>query len=1195
MTTSPSTSRVLVPLDEAAFLLDFLDFQREQTNGLLVTGAPTTKPSQTAARLRSCIASLLQNVGIQTILSETDIINTCTLAATVRATPGIRLVRRLAASCGVSDAGSLEQMCDQIARTLLRQTRTLLAQKPSPDVVRRGWVKLRALMALIFSWLHPGGRRPVRRCEAVHRLFALVSSLAGLCFVMSHQTNRVVLKITRAFPRDLHAHLLGCGSYPAAVDVYFSLLQSFWSLDRLDASYERGFQYVWFCPWMLYWGFACEARTRWTGYSGRSSEHYSDLARAISHPRESEQKYLLFAKYEPHNIFFLPQYHGTVASAFAREQLAIRLVPTLTNRKEKRPNHIPPRTGRPLHLWERERLQKQAEKPEQRSLRLNFTHMVYFSDEQRAPESVAWTHMTFDQLYCLRIQARAAVTGQVGPLHLFHESQAQLLVVWLSTGSHRRLELYPRRYPKSVWMAASLSADFLPTASRRRSAQIRIRYCLRQFGIGGGKSDRLSISVDRHEHIPTRLLRGKLAGVLRAWEAPTTVDFIQKNLILSRTKIPSVHEKGRQHRVLARNFDRTLFLTIPPEQQRKYLQGESVRFIPASMDLPRPDFRISLEAQTMKLAFQVADFLNAKYLRTPLLRSLMPAVRKRLTLPCSWATPEVLSVWNQLPGKHSTEVLAKGDKDNKTGLVVDRGFLYTWFDRIFWHDDDHIEHLDLTPDQMRYRLYWLHLAHVPEEFQIKSWKAWESADVSDYIEPKEKCFSAGCRTCTKALDDPCHKCFRRISSHLLPTKNLERTAARCVECLGKHDGRNPITPGDEDVDHYQVWNCDDFTDGVKRGLSGLEFLPEFLNVCIECRGPKGLVSFSHGDSSAMYDAIREEETVSCFDKSRRRVECRTQKTGVTIMSGRHHHAFLAGGPRDGERRPHRVRNRRLLGSRFIGNKKTRSILVYSGVACFSRIGRHVFRRKQGVTMGGPLSPAKSGLVYRQRERTFNRHPRRWNMWSMGRLQGLGRPMRCFTFAVRIADDDFVASSVHCPACTGKKLEKVYTHPLKHESQEEGTSVQVTDISVELVGVFFRIVRPNKNARFILGMPEQLRTRYLPSLRPPLVSSALRTCWLAGSLALDWRRQPALPHRMSQGLLACFELLRLGHDPKEVSIALRRVSHPQLRGVARALAKVMKLVLLERPSQARLPRLCLELVTPWAKGFPCLAMIPGAVS
>ena len=99
-------------------------------------------------------------------------------------------------------------------------------------------------------------------------------------------------------------------------------------------------------------------------------------------------------------------------------------------------------------------------------------------------------------------------------------------------------------------------------------------------------------------------------------------------------------------------------------------------------------------------------------------------------------------------------------------------------------------------------------------------------------------------------------------------------AARCVECLGQHDGRGPavLKEPTQDPDHFQCWSMDSAILALRWGITDLAFEIEFLDQCAVCSEPKPLVSFSHGDSSAMYDEILEEEVMRDFCRMRTRVE-----------------------------------------------------------------------------------------------------------------------------------------------------------------------------------------------------------------------------------------------------------------------------------------------------------------------------------
>ena len=245
-------------------------------------------------------------------------------------------------------------------------------------------------------------------------------------------------------------------------------------------------------------------------------------------------------------------------------------------------------------------------------------------------------------------------------------------------------------------------------------------------------------------------------------------------------------------------------------------------------------------------------------------------------------------------------------------------------------------------------------------------------------------------------------------------------------------------------------------------------------------------------------------------------------------------------------------------------------------------------------MGGPKSPAKSGLVYRGHERRHNRSGRRaWRRLGIAYLHGRAR-LSDLIRTVRIADDDFTATTILCPHCAAKHGSVVYPAPLVHSAEEIGTLLKVIDIAIEIRGWEFRITRLNKNVDFIMGATTQARTRFLPPAPPPCGPTYnMMRGWIAGSLALDARRNGATEHRYGQALLTVFELLRLGHNPLAVSRALRGVRHPQLRDVSLHAAKVMLVLHRMKPRQDQLPQMCLDLMQPWIQASQSIGMVPMA--
>ena len=155
---------------------------------------------------------------------------------------------------------------------------------------------------------------------------------------------------------------------------------------------------------------------------------------------------------------------------------------------------------------------------------------------------------------------------------------------------------------------------------------------------------------------------------------------------------------------------------------------------------------------------------------------------------------------------------------------------------------------------------------------------------------------------------------------------------------------------------------------------------------------------------------------------------------------------------------------------------------------------------------------------------------------------------------RIADDDVAVSSVLCRHCVARMGSAVYPPPLKHSSEEDGTLITAVDVALELNGVCYKITRLNRNDAFcVTGTMRQARTRFLPPLRPPLVTLSPRVGWLAGSLALDHQRNPSPSHCKLQGMLAVLELVRLGHSFSQLEVALRAIQRVKLKATARFLA------------------------------------------
>ena len=130
-------------------------------------------------------------------------------------------------------------------------------------------------------------------------------------------------------------------------------------------------------------------------------EHYVDLRRALRDRSNAERKYQILSKLDPHNTYFFLNYYGMAKEAYAREQLAIRVIPTKTNKKERKRAGVPMRPSRPLHKWQRERMQSlnPGENQRERAVRLNFSSMVIRSETGPTEEDSVVTPLSYEQLY----------------------------------------------------------------------------------------------------------------------------------------------------------------------------------------------------------------------------------------------------------------------------------------------------------------------------------------------------------------------------------------------------------------------------------------------------------------------------------------------------------------------------------------------------------------------------------------------------------------------------------------------------------------------------------------------------------------------------------------------------------------------------------------------------------------------------
>lgn len=70
-------------------------------------------------------------------------------------------------------------------------------------------------------------------------------------------------------------------------------------------------------------------------------------------------------------------------------------------------------------------------------------------------------------------------------------------------------------------------------------------------------------------------------------------------------------------------------------------------------------------------------------------------------------------------------------------------------------------------------------------------------------------------------------------------------------------------------------------------------------------------------------------------------------------------------------------------------------------------------------MGGALSPAKAGLVYRGNKKRFHTSASKWRAWGHECLRVLRIALQRGAGCIATADDDVGWGTTHCACCLGK--------------------------------------------------------------------------------------------------------------------------------------------------------------------------------
>lgn len=1029
----------------------------------------------------------------------------------------------------------------------------------------------------------------MRVAPDLQRALVHVRAVSGLLYFASHPDDKLVKKATRGLCPCLQEHLLGVEFWPGAVADYLRALSDALRSPRLMADNNLGsFAYSLFNPVELYWGYGAAERKDDIGIVGRPAEHFSSLHKILlkttTQERTFERRYQLFSGMQIHAVYFVPLYIGAGQQAYGLEQYAIRVCPTRPNARARRPNaEEKRRVARLEHLWEQPKVKAE------RACLLNFRKRI--SSAGSSPlmgveDQAGWAHLSFDALYRFAQGAVFDLVGAAGPLNIYDPDSSTLLLSWmLANPGLRSDDVFRPTTSKHVWLGAANLCEQIPPGSQRRSVSSKLRIILRKFGFVWGK---VKCPVEAHPAFKASTFRRRVFGCLAKHEHPSTVRYLSKRLLIITKKGPTYHTRGRKHRSFAKGFELEHLTKIPPQRQAEYLKGKSICFVAQSCDVPFAQAnRAERTRSTLKEGLvRAANAIRVQHLIPELCRCVLgPVGRECSKYDVSHPDPPHLVAHQEriAPGVDENgepRLLATEDKDTRMSVCVAQDFLTVWIHHMYFHDDDHLEFVAWSPDELISYMYFMHLALLPERFHTRDRQKWLVEQVYEYITFKRKCFLEDHKhTCEK----PNHVCCRRIGANMTPIQEAESLAGRAIDMMARSEACGPLAPA-ASVRHFQTWTCEEFTDALHTSFRRLVFVRAFLTSCIECGEQKDLMSVAHGDSSAMYDEVLEDSAQEGYDELNERATACRKPEHITVRKG------LKGKARWGAKKC--KTGREVVFSR----NELRRVLVFSHRIAYNRIGKHVFRRKKGVPMGGGASGIKAGLVYRRHERRFLRRPRvAWRKWGLARLARF--PPAALTQLVapiRIADDDFTISTVHCPVCTSRLLSRVYPPPLLHGAEEWGTRARVIDTGVEVRGAQYSVVRLNRNMDYICGgVPDQLRTRYLPPLPPPILTRKLMSSWIAGSMALDRARNTHPAHMCAQGLTLCGELLRLSHSPRTVSRALRAVRHPHLRQVAHFTARILSVF--ERVSATRPigPSELVSLFLPtWTRLLGTSLLIPG---
>ena len=224
-----------------------------------------------------------------------------------------RLVTRLTLTLGC-EGGEFEERLCRLDRHLEQVSLHFLCVETNADERRGAWLYVRAIYAVLVAWVLPASRQTARYTPRLQQSVLWASNLAGLLFIVSHQSNGEVLKVSRGLLPAVQRHLLGVAPAPDEVAAWVRLCYDQIRLPLQQTSRARGLSYGMFSAYMSYWGFAAERRERQQGYTGRGLEHLTLLHQncigSYSATRPLEKRYRAFGDLTVHAVYIIPLMSG---------------------------------------------------------------------------------------------------------------------------------------------------------------------------------------------------------------------------------------------------------------------------------------------------------------------------------------------------------------------------------------------------------------------------------------------------------------------------------------------------------------------------------------------------------------------------------------------------------------------------------------------------------------------------------------------------------------------------------------------------------------------------------------------------------------------------------------------------------------------------------------------------------------------